>query len=51
MQIMGIWVLSSKASFIIVIFCSRDGVLEDEVTEGGPMGGNGLDDIVTRLGL
>ena len=48
---MGICVLSSRASFIRIIFWSRDGVLECETPDGGPMGGKGLEDMVTAAGL
>jgi hypothetical protein len=34
-----------------VIFCRSDGVLECDAVEGGPKGGNGLDDMVTIPGL
>jgi len=47
----GIWVLSRRASFIKMIFCRRDGVLAWAATDGGPMGGNGLEDMVTMPGL
>jgi hypothetical protein len=48
---MGISVLSSSASFIIITFCKLEGEFDTGRFEGGPKGGNGLVDIETFIGL
>ena len=51
MATIGISVVSRSASFMIVIFWSDDGVFDWISREGGPIGGNGLEEMETAAGL